>query len=190
VRIGILGGAFDPPHIGHLLLAERACEQARLSKVLFIPAARPPFKLASVVASAEHRLAMTRLAIASNPLFAADDRELRRPETSFTIDTVRELRAEYGKEAELCLLVGSDALAEFGAWKSAEEILRLASLLCAMRPGASLQPQAYPYATFEMPALAISSTELRATLARGGSIRYLVPEDVISYIGKHKLYEQ
>lgn len=196
----LLGGTFDPPHIGHLVLGECARAQFGAPTVLYIPAGDPWRKTASVpapggapplepreVSPAEHRLAMIRLATASNPAFVVDEREIRRQGPSYTVDTLEELRAE-GHD-DLVLVLGADALADLPNWREPERIARLATLAVAPKPGSPPLPEGVPpHVTIDMPPLAISSTALRERVAAGKPIRYLVPAEVERYIREHGLY--
>ncbi|MGI8927396.1 MAG: nicotinate (nicotinamide) nucleotide adenylyltransferase [Tepidiformaceae bacterium] len=216
---GVLGGTFDPPHSGHLALAECARVQFALGRVLFVPAGDPWRKTGSGprpeargpspsptaaptesgqardISPAAHRLAMVRLAIAGNPAFAVDERELRRPGPSYTVDTLEELRAELGAESSIVnrqssivLVLGADALDDLPHWKDPARIFELARVAVAPRPGHPA-PTAGPSAlTVEMPPLAITSSDIRARLAAGKPIRYLVPDAVAAYIAEHGLY--
>jgi nicotinate-nucleotide adenylyltransferase len=187
----LLGGTFDPPHIGHLFLAECARHQfapGEDSRVLFLPAGDPYRKATRAVSPAHHRLAMTRLAIESNPHFALDDREVIRAGPSYTIDTLEELRAE--GYTNLVLILGADAIADMPHWKQPERIADLATIAIAPKsenvPGVSLPPNA----TFvNMPLVPISSTVIRTRAAANQPIRYLVPDAVDAYIQLHGLYK-
>jgi nicotinate-nucleotide adenylyltransferase len=196
-RIAVLGGTFDPPHIGHLVLGECVRWQFDCERVLFVPAGDPYRKtgtdtaenrLAGVTAPRKvtpgaSRLAMVRLAIAGNPHFEADRREVRRPGPSYTLETLRELRAE-GHE-EIVLVLGSDAVADLPNWRGPEEIRDLARIVVAEKePGAGTRG----FEQVEMPPLRISSTEVRGRVAAGQPIRYLVPEAVREYIEREGLY--
>jgi len=191
-RLGIFGGTFDPPHLGHLALAECAREELRLDRVLFVPAGTPPHK-AAARAGAAHRLAMTRAAVRGNPAFAVSAIETRRRGPSYTADTVAAIaRAHPG--AELFLLMGADMYATFDRWVRPAEIAALATLAVAVRPGARA-PRASRVAArgrgtrrLANPALEISSSDVRARARRGASLRYLVPEAVARYVAAHRLY--
>ena len=205
---GILGGTFDPVHVAHLRLAEAAREALRLSRVLFVPSAQPPLK-GEGVAPAEHRLEMVRLATASNAAFEVLDLELRRRGPSYTVDTLLELRDARGDEGRWFLL-GSDALRELDRWHRPDDLLRLASLGVACRPGSEaplleLLPERFrgqycpgPHGLehesgtelrpIPFPALEVSASEIRRRHSSGRSIRYLVPDAVLDYIEKHGLY--
>ena len=198
----LLGGTFDPPHIGHLVLGECARVQFGAGRVFFIPAGDPWRKTASApaplgaappehrdVTPVEHRVAMTRLAVASNPAFVVDEREVRRGGPSYTVDTLEELRAEGHRD--LVLVLGPDALADLPNWREPERIIQLATLAVAPKPG-SPPPvgPVPPHITIDMPPLAVSSTVLRERVAAGKPIRYLVPEEVERYIHEHGLYRR
>lgn len=196
-RIALLGGTFDPPHIGHLVLGECVRWQFECDRVLFVPAGDPYRKTGTdtaenrraavaaprVVSPGTLRLEMVRLAIADNPRFAADGREVARAGPTYTIDTLRELRAE-GCE-DLVLVLGSDTLADLPNWREPEEIRRLARVVVAEKePGADTGP----FDRVEMPLLRISSTGIRARVAAGKPVRYLVPEAVRQFIERKGLY--
>lgn len=191
-RIGILGGSFDPPHLGHLILAEFARAEARLSKVLFIPACQSPHKLHGPSASASHRVAMTRRAIKGNRAFAVSDLEVRRGGISYTADTIETLAGIY-PDAELFLLLGSDSFADFHAWKSPDLIIAKATLLVYPRPGTGgMKDLEYGrHAQFiTAPQIEISSSMIRRRVASGRPVRYLVPEVVEQYILANGLYSR
>jgi nicotinate-nucleotide adenylyltransferase len=189
-RLGIFGGTFDPPHVGHLAIAERARDRLKLDRVLFVPAGRPPHKHRAGMSRAQDRLAMTRLAIRGAPAFRVSTIELDADGPSFTALTLRKL-ARPGRR--LYLLVGGDSLDDFRTWRDYEDILAHATLVIADRPGAG-RPAARAWAKRRRavwvgnPGLDISSTMIRA-LARGGhSLRYLVPEGVARHIERRRLY--
>ncbi len=194
--IGILGGTFDPPHLAHLAIAEEAREVLGLSRVLFVPAGQPWQKADRAVSPAAVRLAMVERAIAGNPFFAADPREMNRPGPSYTVETVAELAAETGREP--WLILSAEALAGFATWRDPERILALARLCVVPRDGAPDAALAafggrYPAAAARMavldhPRLAISSTAVRARVRAGRSIRYLVPDTVAALITEYALY--
>jgi nicotinate-nucleotide adenylyltransferase len=193
-RIGIMGGTFDPTHHGHLVAAEEARWQFRLDQVLFIPTGQPWQKPVGVT-SAEDRYLMTVIATASNPAFAVSRIEIDHPGPTYTVDTLRRLRAELEGDTRLYFITGADAVLHILTWKDGEEVLELAELIAATRPGYDLSKLAewLPSATdrvhrLEIPMLAISSTEIRMRVARGAPIQYLVPEGVASYVDKRGLY--
>ena len=187
-KIGIFGGTFDPPHLGHLIIAQTAVEDLELDKILFVPAASPPHKMDRLMAPASHRLAMLKLAIKGNKKFEATALELQRGGISYTVDTLRSLNGRY-PDAELFLLLGEDNYAEFHSWKSPEEIVRLASLVIYHRSGyGNVQGSRYPVTQLKGALLEFSSTDIRKKAFRGQSIRYFVPQDVARYIKSKKLY--
>jgi len=187
-RVGVFGGTFDPPHLGHLALAEWARGRLGLSRVLFVPAGQPPHKRARAVTPATHRLAMTRLAARGNPAFVVSDIEAAREGPSFTVDTLRALKASE-RGARLVLVLGEDSLDEFGTWRDPAGILKLATLAVAERPGRRAGRTRHPRCTWlGNPRLEISSSVLRRRVREGRSLRYLVPDAVIAYIRRHRLY--
>jgi nicotinate-nucleotide adenylyltransferase len=178
--------------VAHLAVAEAAAEAAGLTRVLWMPAATPPHKQGDLaVVSAEHRLAMTRLAVAGNARFDVSDAEVRRGGVSYTVDTLRALRAAH-PAADLVLLLGGDSLADFMTWREPEAILALARLVVYPRPGyagAGVPAPVLARTTFaDAPLLDLSGTALRARLAAGRTVRYLVPDAVCDYIEAHGLY--
>lgn len=189
-RLGVFGGTFDPPHIGHLALAERARDRLRLDRVLFVPAGQPPHKHRAGMSSAADRLAMTRLAVRGAPAFRVSTMELRADGPSFTARTVRTLERP-GRQ--LFLLVGADSLDDFRTWRDYEDILARVTLTVADRPGAGF-PASRAWARRRRvawignPPLDVSSTMIRTLARRGRSIRYLVPDAVARYIERRALY--
>ena len=180
----ILGGTFDPPHIGHLVLAECARAQLGATRVVFIPAGDPYRKSDRDVSSAQQRLAMLRLAVADNPAFAIDEREVRRDGPTYTVDTLEELRAEGHRH--IVLVLGADAVADMPHWKQPERIRELATL--AVAPQDQQQPAPPWHLIVDMPPLSISSSLIRLRVAAGKPIRYLVPDSVARYVAEHGLY--
>ncbi|MDQ1315879.1 MAG: putative nicotinate-nucleotide adenylyltransferase [Pseudomonadota bacterium] len=209
--IGVFGGTFDPIHFGHLRLAEEMAEGLGLGRVRFIPAGQPPHRGAPRTA-ASHRLEMVRRAIAGNPCFEVDAREVASPNPSYTVDTLTALRAELGSEQPLWLLLGADAFLGLPAWHEWRRLFQLANIAVAARPGARLlqsgsmpdelkhevsrRQQASGSASGpagsvllrQMTPLDISATAIRDTLARQGSARYLLPDAVLDYIHEQQLY--
>jgi nicotinate-nucleotide adenylyltransferase len=191
VRIGVFGGTFDPPHIGHLLLASDAREALRLDRLIFVPAATQPFKAHSPpIASPEERLEMVSLAIAGERNYAVDNTEIGRSGLSFTVDTLEQL-SKRNSGAELFLLLGEDALAGVDKWKNPERIRELATLAVMRRSG----PGGSPVAPISAGAIAVStrrvdvsSTEIRERLRAGKSIKGFVPESVEKFIEARGLY--
>jgi nicotinate-nucleotide adenylyltransferase len=193
-RIGIMGGTFDPIHHGHLVAGEEARWQFRLDQVLFIPTGRPWQKPVGV-SPAEDRYLMTVIATASNPAFAVSRLEVDNPGPSYTVDTLRRLRSELPEGTRLLFIGGADLLQQLLTWKEPEQVLALAELIAATRPDFDVDDvvQKVPAAAgrvhrMEIPALAISSSDIRARVARGEPIEYLVPEGVARYIQKRALY--
>jgi nicotinate-nucleotide adenylyltransferase len=195
-RVGLLGGTFDPPHYGHLALAEAAGEALDLQRVLFLPNGQPPHKPATEVSAAEHRYLMTELACADHPLFFVSRAEMERPGPSYSLDTIRAWRRELGAEAELFFLVGMDAVLEMPTWHEPEAILAECQVVAAARPGWTVpdlaaavgEAWAARIRIVDMPRLELSATDLRERVRTGRSLRYLTPEPVRAYIAKTGLY--
>lgn len=196
-RLGIMGGTFDPIHYGHLVTAEQAREALDLDLVLFMPSGNPAFKQDQEVSSPEDRYAMTVLATAANPAFYASRFEIDRPGITYTVDTLRALRAAYDDDVELYFITGADAIMDILTWHNAQEMASLATFIAATRPGYDInkacqriESSGYPFDVryIEIPALAISSTNIRTRVAEGKSVRYLTSESVIGYINKNDLY--
>ena len=200
MRVGIYGGTFDPVHIGHLILAEQAREQARLDQVWFVPAFRPPQKEGQTVSRFEQRVEMLALALAGNPTFRIDELEKERTGPSYTIDTLAELRRRHPDNTFL-LVIGSDALADLPTWRDPSGIVAGAGLAVMARPGIALLdadelrrrlglPPSSPLElqVVEAPAIGISSRDLRRRAAAGHSIRYCVPRAVEVYAQEKGLY--
>ncbi len=183
MRLGILGGSFDPVHHGHLILARAAREELALDSVLLVPAALSPHKAGTAPASAADRLEMLRLATGDEPGFECSGIELARPAPSYTVDTLRELAAAR-RGAELVLLIGADNVEKFPAWREADVIPRLADIVVLDR-GAGAPHHAWPVVRRLVD---ISSTDIRRRVAQGLSIRYLTPEPVCGYISAKGLY--
>ena len=198
-RIGILGGTFDPPHIGHLVLASVAADQLGLERVIFIPAGIPPHKRGLPLSSATDRLLLTRLAIAGEAAFELSSIEIERPGVSYTIETVEELARMYGDGVDLTLVMASDALASIDTWREPDRLLELVELAVGPRPGWALPsrddlvrrwgPRHSRIALLEAPPLGISSSDLRARVSAGRPIRYLVPRAVEDEIVLRRLYD-
>ena len=190
MRIGILGGTFNPIHIGHLILAEGAVEQLGLSKVIFIPAFLSPLKELKSKITAEQRYHMVKLVTRSNPLFESSRLEIIRKGKSYTIDTLRRLRRKIGLSQKLFFITGSDCLDQLSFWKEKEEIFKLARFVVAARPGYPLGNIPRRARLIKIASVDISSSDIRKKLKSNGSIRYLVPERVRNYIIKNKLYQK
>ena len=196
MNIGILGGTFDPIHIGHLVVAEEARVKLGFSQVLFVPAGQPWLKVDRNIAPAIHRVEMVRRAIASNPFFKLCTLEVERPGPSYTVETLDILRNQLGSQASLFFILGRDSLGDLPLWKEPDRLIKLCRLVVAPRLGSKdlkhLQV-AIPglldkVIQLDMPVIGISSSEIRQRLAQGLSIRYLVPAEVEAYIAEHKLY--
>jgi nicotinate-nucleotide adenylyltransferase len=193
-RLGVMGGTFDPIHYGHLVTAEEALVQFSLDAVLFVPTGEPWMKEGGEVTPPEDRYLMTVIATASNPRFAVSRIEIDRDGPTYTVDTLRALGAEH-PDAELYFITGADAMLEIFDWKEPDEVLALAHFIAATRPGYDLTrfesraSTRHPnVSVMNIPALAISSTDVRARQREGRPIRYLVPEGVKIYIDKARLY--
>jgi nicotinate-nucleotide adenylyltransferase len=206
---GVLGGTFDPIHFGHLRMAQELADALNLSEVRFIPAAQPPHR-SQPVTSAMHRAAMVSLAIAGNPQFRLDERELQRSGPSYTRDSLQSLSDELGRDASICLFLGSDAFVKFNTWHRWNEILSLCHIALVERPATKeTLPQelqnilrdhytenvtdfssvAAGFITMrKITALDISATRIRNSLQQNVSPRYLMPDNVIDYIRLHHLY--
>lgn len=194
-RLGVFGGTFDPPHLGHLAAAQDVLEALALDEVVFVPAARPPHKDASELAPASVRMQMVEAAVAGDPRYRVSDVEVRRGGVSFTVDTLRLLQDEE-PEARLHLLLGVDQWVQFGSWRRPREIARRARLVVMTREGEGtddpgLGPDGEPPPEFfEVPVtrIDISSTQLRRRIKAGRSVRYLVPDSVRRIIESARLY--
>jgi nicotinate-nucleotide adenylyltransferase len=190
-RVGLMGGTFDPIHLGHLVCADEAAHQFDLDEVVFIPAGQPWQKASP--SDAEDRYMMTMLATESNPRFSVSRIEIDRAGQTFTLDTLRTMREFYEDDVELFFITGADAVLEILTWKQPETVLSLASFIAATRPGHDLGGLADPrfdgrVTAMQIPALAISSTDIRQRVSQGEPINYLVPDRVSSYIIERGLY--
>ena len=195
LRLGLMGGAFDPIHFGHLFIAQAAKEKFGLDKVLFIPAGRPPHKCRKGSAGQDDRFNMTALAIASNPDFEISSMEIERQGLSYSVDTVAALLEKYGEETEIYFITGADAILEVATWHEAEKLRKLCRFIAATRPGFDLDrlaalplPWRMRISQMETPLLEISSTDIRKRVEEGRTIKYLLPEAVEKYIYEHRLY--
>ena len=198
MKMGIMGGTFDPIHLGHLATAEAVREIFTLDEILFIPAARPPHKRGRKVADGRHRLAMTILATRSNKFFKVSDMELKRTGLSYTLDTMNELHKIFGSTTELFFIIGADSLADLSKWHEAKTLVEKCHFIATTRHGVDIDFSAvrnyFGAAAIEhihrvtTPGLEISSTDLREKIRLGRSIKYLVPEAVEEYILREELY--
>jgi nicotinate-nucleotide adenylyltransferase len=188
MRIGLFGGTFDPPHIGHLLAASDAYETLALDRVLFVPAAAQPLKSA-IMASAADRMAMVELLVGGDPRFAADPVEIERGGLSFTVDTLRALHDRWKSDGALALvlLLGADAAATLPQWREPAAVASLAEVVVLRRAGGAETPPATARA-IDTRRVDVSSTEIRARVRAGRSIRGFVPEPVAAYIEGRRLY--
>ncbi len=187
-----MGGTFDPIHHGHLVAASEVAHIFALDEVAFVPTGEPWQKEGRQVSAAEDRYLMTVIATASNPRFSVSRIDIDRPGPTYTIATLRDLRAERGPEADLFFITGADALSRMMSWQDAAELFRLAHFVGCTRPGHRLTGVGLPkdrVSLVEIPALAISSTECRQRVASGEPIWYLVPDGIVQYIAKRKLYQ-
>lgn len=204
MNIGVLGGTFDPIHIGHLIVAEEARIRLGFNEVLFVPAGQPWLKLNHSITPAIHRVEMVRRAIVANPYFKLCTLEVERPGLSYTVDTMTMLQEQLGSESSLFFILGRDTLAELPLWKEPKKLLQLCRLIVAPRPvlsevegsgssdlehfETSIPGLLDKVIQLEMPVIGISSSEIRQRIAQGLSIRYLVPEGVEEYITEQKIY--
>lgn len=185
-----MGGTFDPIHHGHLVAASEVAARFELDEVVFVPTGQPSFKQGQQVTRAEHRYLMTVIATASNPRFTVSRVDIDRPGLTYTVDTLRDLSAER-PGAELYFITGADAVAQLAEWRNPDELWDMAHFVGVTRPGHALSMTGLPQdrvSLLEVPALAISSTDCRARARAGQPVWYLVPDGVVQYIAKHKLY--
>lgn len=198
MKIGIMGGTFDPIHTGHLIIGEYARTTLDLDKIIFIPVGLPPHKDNSKVSTSSKRLEMTKLAISSNSYFYLSSIEVDRKEITYTIDTIKELKKIY-KEDELYFVIGGDSLFEIEKWKDFEQLIKLCKFVVLERPGRTKEEIEQKKIELKLsykielekiysPLIDISSTEIRERVKNNLSIKYLVPESVEAYIMYHKLY--
>ena len=187
-RIGVMGGTFDPIHNGHLVAASEVAAAFKLDEVIFVPTGQPWQK--QVVSESEHRYLMTVIATASNPRFTVSRVDIDRDSATYTVDTLRDLRAQFA-DAELFFITGADAITQILSWKDADQLWGLAKFVAVTRPGHELRLPAAPSGAIEVleiPALAISSTDVRERAAAGKPLWYLVPDGIVQYISKYQLY--
>jgi nicotinate-nucleotide adenylyltransferase len=195
VRIGILGGTFDPVHLAHLAIAEQALQQLDLDRVLFVPAWIAPHKRETraehpAEERMKHRLAMLELALDGNPAFEVCDTELARKGTSYTVDTIEELHEQFGSHTELFLLIGADNYVIFRSWREPDRIMQHCRVAVYSRPGCTIDHISPPFISLAGPQFDLASTWLREQISAGKSVRYLVPEPVRHYIESHRLYTE
>jgi nicotinate-nucleotide adenylyltransferase len=199
MRIGILGGTFDPVHYGHLLMAETCREQLQLTEVRLMPAGSPPHKPDRKITDGHARADMLALAVSGYPELIVDRRELRRTGPSYTVDTLRELREQFS-DAEVFLLIGADSLKDLATWREPDEILKLATVVAVNRPGQPelTQQQSVDWVGTEfaskiqllsMPGTDLSATELRQRIHEGKQLRFMTPKAVEAFIHQHNIYD-
>jgi nicotinate-nucleotide adenylyltransferase len=191
MKLGILGGTFNPPHIGHLIIAESVRDQLKLDKILFVPSYSPPHKLYSQVALPTQRYEMVEIALEKNRNFSVSDIEIAREGKSYTIDTINTLMGIY-PGSQLYLIIGLDNLMDFSDWKSPNDIISKVELVVMNRPGydVEVKNEFKRYATIvKVPGIDISSSDIRRRVKMGRSIRYLVPFEIEQYILKKSLYK-
>jgi nicotinate-nucleotide adenylyltransferase len=196
VNIGVLGGTFDPIHIGHLVVAEEARIKLEFDEVFFVPAGQPWLKLDRNITPAVHRVEMVRRAIADNPHFKLCTLEVERPGPSYTVDTLTRLQEQLGSEISLFFVLGRDTLAELPLWKEPKKLVQLCRLVVAPRLGskdfrhlqAEIPGLLDNIIQLDMPVIGISSSGIRQRIAQGLPIRYLVPPEVAKYITEHRIY--
>jgi nicotinate-nucleotide adenylyltransferase len=192
-RLGVMGGTFDPIHHGHLVAASEVAQFFSLDEVVFVPTGQPWQKDDRKVSPSEDRYLMTVIATASNPRFSVSRTDIDRGGPTYTIDTLRDLRAERGGEVQLFFITGADALSRMMSWQDVNELFELAHFVGVTRPGHRLTGDGLPddrVSLLEVPALAISSTDCRQRVANGLPIWYLVPDGIVQYIAKRRLYRR
>ena len=188
-----MGGTFDPIHNGHLVAASEVASRFLLDEVVFVPTGQPWQKADYVVSTAEDRYLMTVIATASNPSFHVSRVDIDRDGPTYTVDTLRDLRADFGPKVDLYFITGADALGQILSWKHAEDALKLAHFVGVTRPGYELSDAHLPgdaVTLLDVPAMAISSSDCRARVQQGHPVWYLVPDGVVQYINKHNLYHE
>ncbi len=198
MNIGVLGGTFDPVHNGHLIVAEEVKTRLNLAEIIFVPAGQPWLKADRPISPAEHRLQMLRLAIVDKPYFKLSSIEIERTGPSYTVDTIAELRDKFGSEDELFFIFGWDSLAELPQWREPSRLIKMCYLVAVPRPGyprpklktleVIIRGLSQRVMLMKEPEIDISASAIRERVARGLSIRHLVPEPVNRYIKEHGLY--
>ena len=198
MKIGVLGGTFDPVHMGHLTVAEEARESLNLSEILLVPAGKPLLKPEHPITPAEHRLQMLRLAIADKPCFKVSAVEVERSGPSYTVDTIAELRGRHDSGDDIFFILGWDSLAQLPEWREPSRLIKMCYLVAVPRPGcqrpdlvaleASIPGISQRVVVLEKPQIDISASAIRELAAKGQTLSHLVPGAVAEYIKKHKLY--
>ena len=199
-RVGILGGSFDPPHAGHLMIAREAKERVGLDTVLFVPAGEQWLKEGQDVAPATHRLAMTHLLIGSTVAFTVSDMEVTRPGPTYTVDTLRELHENAPPDTEYCFILGEDSVADLPRWHNPQDLVTLCRFIAMPRAGAEGRPDlSAAYAAIpglqekltvleDAPRMDVSSSSVRRMVESGDDVRGIVPNNIVKYITAHRLY--
>jgi len=188
MKIGILGGTFDPVHKGHLYLAKKVLRKLRLDKIIFIPTNLPPHKKTAKVTPARHRFNMLKLAIGSDKRFKISDIEIKRKGRSYSVETMKLLRKKYGSSVEFFFITGSDSLKELSKWKDLKEFLQLCKFVVVKRPDFPIKRDLDDFIILHIGAKDISATDIRDRVKKGRSINKIVPRKVLSYIKKNRLY--
>lgn len=190
-KLGVMGGTFNPVHIGHLAMASECMGALGLDEVVFVPTGIPSHKNAADVLPAEHRLAMVQLAVAGNPRFTVSRADIDRGTPTYTVDTLTDLRTERGNDVELYFITGADVVAQIPTWNRSEGLFELAHFVGVSRSGVEPDISALPadrVSVCSLPELAMSSTEIRSRVRENRPVWYWLPETVMTYIGKHRLY--
>ena len=198
MNIGVMGGTFDPIHMGHLIVAEEVRARLNLAEILLVPAGQPWLKMDSPISPTEHRVHLVRLAIADKPHFKLSTMEIERPGATYTVDTMAELQAQLGASNDLFFILGWDSLAELPQWKEPSRLITMCQLVVVPRPGyprpdlkaleALIPGLSQRVIIMDKPEIDINASEIRDRVAQGLSISHLVPEPVDEYIKRHKLY--
>lgn len=188
-RIGIMGGTFNPPHIGHLLMAEQVGKQLDLDEVWFMPTAKPPHASGKKAIAAQHRLQMVQKAISGNPLFKLQPYEVNRGGKNYTVETIQHFISEY-PSADFYLIIGGDSANDLDSWKGIDVLNQLVQFVGVRRPGEHPYTGRFPILWVDSPLVDISSTEIRLRVFLEQSIKYQVPQEVERYIYKHQLYQE
>ena len=189
LRIGILGGTFDPVHIGHMAIAQKALEKCRLDKVIFVPSALPPHKKIARLASSRDRYQMVALAIQSNPRFEISDYEIKKGGKSYSVDTVRHFQEVFPPGTKLFFIIGEDNVDTLETWKEIGRIVEIVTFIVVNRPGFQHHQKKIKFQSVTLPGMDISSSYLRRGIEQGKTIKYLVPDKVLEYIEKNQLYK-
>lgn len=186
-RIGILGGTFNPIHIGHLMIAQIVLEKFDLDRIIFVPSYLPPHKSGRNLIAARHRLCMTRLAVRGNRNFEVSPFEIAKGGKSYSVDTVRHFRKRY-PGAKLFFIIGSDHITKLHTWRNVAELVKMVSFVAVYRPGFKTIPSKISVRSMIIPGVHTSSSDIRRRLVAGKTVKHLIPENVLRYIRKHKLY--